>query len=374
LRGASEARTVNLSPISRRISIALLALCAVIFGLQRPAVATLTGTKANGSRATTVPSAPASPVMRTFSITKSGTALSFEYCSPGRVDQPNTAVRRLVVVVHGDSRNACDHAAYVQQAATSEGVEASTLIVAPRFRTDADVTAADSSLLYWSNGGWKSGSSSLSSPYSRPWTMSSFEVVDLLVQEVVNPTRFPNLANVVVVGHSAGGQFTNRYAAASRIGLVTATGPAYRFVVSNPSSYLYLDAQRYHAGVLGPLTAGEASACSGYDHYKYGLVSPYAYLRANDAAAIPSRYMTRSVVYLLGSADTDTADDSLDVSCEAKWQGSQRLERGEQFYRYLGQVLGTGVYSTHAKSIVPNVGHHARNMYTSVQGVTSLFR
>lgn len=322
---------------------------------------------------TTIAPAPAQLVTRSFPVTKSGVTLFLRYCGTKAVDQPNPTIQRLVVVVHGDSRNACDHASYIEQSATAAGVAASTLVVAPHFATADDISASDSSLLYWSDGGWKSGSQSVTSPYARPWTTSSYAVMDLLIQQVASTGTFPNLGSVVVVGHSAGGQFTNRYAAASRVGIDTATGPSYRFVIANPSSYLYLDGRRYHAGVLGPLTAGEVAACPGYDNYKYGLVSPYVYLRDNNAAAIPERYRARNVVYLLGDADTSTTDASLDKSCEGEWQGSQRLERGTLFYQYLANVYGSTVYSTHSKVVVAGIGHDAKGMYVSAKGVAALF-
>jgi pimeloyl-ACP methyl ester carboxylesterase len=176
----------------------------------------------------------------------------------------------------------------------------------------------------------------------------------------------PRREAVVVAGHSAGGQFTNRYAATSRVGADISVGPAYRFVVSNPSSYLYLDSRRYHAEVLTSLTATETAACSGYDSYKYGLRDPYSYLRDNDPSAVLSRYRARRVVYLLGGADTSTNDASLDTACEAEWQGSQRLERGQLFFRYLA-----GFYCSQVT--VPAVGHDAKGMYTSSEGAAALF-
>ena len=53
------------------------------------------------------------------------------------------------------------------------------------------------------------------------------------------PGIFPNLKTVVVVGHSAGGQFVNRYAA----GGAGCPNPLVevRYVIMNPSSYLYVD-------------------------------------------------------------------------------------------------------------------------------------
>ena len=42
---------------------------------------------------------------------------------------------------------------------------------------------------------------------------SSFEVIDHIVDELFDPALYPNLTRIVFTGHSAGGQFTQRYAA-----------------------------------------------------------------------------------------------------------------------------------------------------------------
>ena len=81
--------------------------------------------------------------------------------------------------------------------------------------------------------------------------LSSFAVADRLLAELSDAKRFPNLRRIVLAGHSAGGQFVNRYVAVGRLG-ESGAGPArrleYRFLVANPSSYLYLDGRRPVAG------------------------------------------------------------------------------------------------------------------------------
>lgn len=337
-----------------------------------PLVSTTTTTAAPPTTTTsTAPTAPAAPAPHLFPISRSGVTLSVEYCGTRRIDETDPAIRRLVLVVHGNGRNACEQASFVLDAARTAGADRSTLIVSPHFRSEADVTAADDALLYWTDGGWKSGAVSRTSPYPRPWRISSFEVTDLLIRQVVD--SFVNVTDVVIAGHSAGGQFTGRYAAASRTGTGAAGGPSYRFVVANPSSYLYLDGRRFHGDVLAPLEPGEAAACPGYDDYKYGLVSPYSYLRDNDAGSIPSRFGGRSVRYLLGESDTDTGDPLLDTSCEGRWQGPERRSRGQLYFRYLGEIYGPAVYTTQRLSIVAGVGHSASRIYNSVEGRDSLF-
>lgn len=53
---------------------------------------------------------------------------------------------------------------------------------------------------------------------------------------------FPHLKAIVVSGHSAGGQYVTRYEMANQIH--DTLGVPITYVVSNPSSYAYLDPER----------------------------------------------------------------------------------------------------------------------------------
>ena len=79
--------------------------------------------------------------------------------------------------------------------------------------------------------GWKQGDGSKTSP-----PVSSFAALDRLIAGIVRSHRFPGLRHIVVAGHSAGGQFVERYAASTRLSVRVPV----RYVVANPSSYLYL--------------------------------------------------------------------------------------------------------------------------------------
>jgi len=282
-----------------------------------------------------------------------------EYCGNRSLTTASTQVQTVVVVVHGTNRNACDYASFVETSATRAGTVATTLIVAPHFYSSSDPRPS-SRLLFWSSTGWKDGASSLNGG-----GISSYAVVDSILQRVADRTRFPNVTRVVVAGHSAGGWFTNRYAAGSRSTVPT------RYVVANPSSYLYFTAQRWKSGALRALTKAEVSACPGYNDYRYGLRELNPYMTA--AGDVIQRHGSRMAVYLLGDRDTDSADPNLDRSCAANWQGAHRFERGQQYHAYLGTVFGTGVYARHTKSVVPGVAHDGNAMFTSPNGQRALF-
>ncbi|HUQ43842.1 MAG TPA: alpha/beta hydrolase, partial [Candidatus Limnocylindria bacterium] len=206
--------------------------------------------------------------------------------------------------------------------------------------------------------------------------ISSFEALDLLLGTAANRAIFPNLTDVVIVGHSAGGQFADRYAASTgEQAALAAAGVRVRYVVANPSSYLYFDATRWHAtaGTFTALSSTERQACSAYDTYKYGITGLNAYTGSVGGATLRAQYGARSLTYLLGSLDTDPYDTSLDTSCPAKWQGAVRLERGLTHYSYLGTIYGQGVYANHLLMTVSGVGHDAKGIYTSPDGRAALF-
>jgi hypothetical protein len=298
-----------------------------------------------------------------FAISRDGTELAVPICTSRPIGTPDGTVHRIVVVIHGDNRNGPDYFRYAMESVAAAGIE-DALVVAPQFVTSDDIeenSLADDTL-YWSSDGWKEGNESLSSSPDRPWRVSSFAVVDDLLAELATPGRFPAVSDVVIVGHSAGGQFVNRYAAGS-------AGAAFegdiRFVVANPSSYLYFDPVRYD-GDTGAFVIPETD-CSDYDRYKYGMDRRNRYMRASSQSEIRDRYRDRSVTYLLGTQDTGEHDESLDVSCAGRIQGPNRLERGQRYFEYLGDYLGQDVYLRQSLVLVDGVGHDGEAMLNSAE-------
>jgi hypothetical protein len=312
-----------------------------------------------------------------FPLTRDGSTLEVPYCSNHGLFDRNIGIERAVIVLQGASRNAEGYFENVVEAADNAGVEAQTLIVAPHFLIDDDL--AETSIpagLYWSSSGWKIGDGSLSEPYDRPWDISSFSVIDELIAHLSNRELFPNLTNFVVAGHSAGGQFVNRYAAGTSIDTDGQSGNHFRFVVANPSSYLYLSDRRPRPGRIDSfrrLTESERKRCRGFNRYKYGTTELNEYMSLAGAAELSQRYASQDVIYLLGEEDTDRSDPLLDTTCAANWQGSDRLRRGIAYYNYLGYRFGARIYDRHTLSLVPGAGHDSEEMFDSIEGRASLF-
>jgi len=258
---------------------------------------------------------------------------------------PNSSIERSVIVVHGKNRNADDYFSYMMSAASKMDCVTNTLILAPNFITSEDNPRSDE--LHWSEGGWKQGDRSRNLFPS----LSSFSVMDRILQKLGRPGKFPDLERVVIIGHSAGGQFVNRYAAGSRAeDMSYMNGIHVRYIIANPSTYMYLNGMRK----MGNVDDGH------YDKYKYGLRNRNRYMSRVATDRMRSQYTSRDVIYLLGQRDTGAG--SLDQSCSAMLQGENRLERGRIFYNHIHRYYDC---PGHRLEEIPGVGHNSNLMFNS---------
>ena len=304
-----------------------------------------------------------------------GNLLQIPYYANYNLDSVHPGIRKAIVVIHGMNRNAGDYYRNMLKAASmSSAYTDSLLIIAPQFleQVDLDALGLDASFLYWSSG-WKSGSNSkdLSSD-PRPARISSYAVLDTLMMRLT--TLFPNLKTIVFAGHSAGGQLANRYSASSPVAgiLCKKYQISTRFLVANPSSYLYLDNQRPIQGTVDQFRV-PANGCSGYNDWRYGLENLYTYPDRFGADSIRQMFKKRQVIYLLGGNDTDPYSSSLDQSCQAELQGNYRLERGTAYFNYLKHYYGDEITQTQKIDTVPDVGHDNYLMFSSAEGRYYLF-
>lgn len=276
-------------------------------------------------------------------------------------------IERAVLVQHGNGRTAWSYAATMIEATELADVAEHTLVVAPWFPADEDAPPPDFHRWDPGNSGWKSGDASTTEP-----PVSSFTVVDHILVRIGDPATFPALADIVVTGHSAGGQFVQRHAIASDID--DATSVPMRWIVANPSSYLYLDDQRWDGEGAPPDIAfalPSGTDCDdSYDDFKYGLseIPPDHYVAAH-LGSIPDAYLARDVRLLLGEDDV-LQDEDLDTSCPAVLQGEHRRERGLVFAAYLDARFPG---HAHGHLVVPGVGHSAGAMYRSPEALAILF-
>ncbi len=276
------------------------------------------------------------------------------------LSEAHSDVTRAVIIAHGTDRNARDYLDTVIEAAELAGKEGETVVIAPHFQTINDAAREDE--LQWSSSGWKEGNKSLDK--NGLVRVSSFDVVDKLVEILFDRSIFPNLKDIVVTGHSAGGQFVQRYAAGTQVDL-SQSAYSFKFVVANPGSYLYLDGYRWNGGAY---IIPQPEDCA-YDDYKYGMLNRNDYMGRLPENDIIGNYCSRKVVYLLGDQDV-VVDDNLDTGCEASLQGTHRYERGQTYMNHLNTFYN---YHAHSQVDVPGAGHSRTEMYESAFGLEAIF-
>jgi hypothetical protein len=308
-----------------------------------------------------------------------GHPLRVPYFANRLLDANYTDVDRAILVICGTLRNAKDYYRYViDAAALAGGADSHTLIIAPQFLVESDVSRnhLPEDVLYWAYYGWRQGDHSLDSiDHPRPARASSFAVADTILMRLVE--RNPNLRQIVVTGHSAGGQFSNLYAAGNRVEetITGLHGIPIRYIVSNPSDYIYFNDERWVQETYYTFavpTQDQIAQCPNYNHYKYGLEDPNEYMSIGSDQII-QQYGSRHVVYLLGGADTNPNDFYLDTTCMAEMEGAYRLQRGTVYWHFIGHYFGSGIYDIQRLAIVPGVGHDGHAMFTSQCGVYYLF-
>jgi pimeloyl-ACP methyl ester carboxylesterase len=275
--------------------------------------------------------------------------------------ESDTTVERAVIVVHGTNRDADNYFETMLAAVNLAHLGEETLVIAPEFQTADDHPAAGEAV--WTSGGWKRGHLSVSRA-GVGTRVSSYGAVDAILALLADSLSFPNLESVVVTGHSAGGQYTHRFAATSPAG-EEAVHLRFRYIVANPSTYLYLGPERADGDSF---SVPDPGACPDYNEWHYGLEDRNTYASALTAEELRDHLLGRDVVYLVGTADVGT--NLLDMSCGAMLQGPNRYQRGLILFSYLDAFFpGHG----HSLFQLPGVGHSSRSVYTSPYGQQALF-
>lgn len=300
----------------------------------------------------------------------------------------NEGITGATLMIHGQNRDAHNYYRHVLAAGFLAGALEDTVIISLRFASNEggscndamaggelgwECSGADS----WRNGGQAPGDAAV----------TSFDPVDEILRRLSRRESFPNLARIVVAGHSAGGQFVGRYAMSNKVHETMPVPISY--VVANPSSYTYLDELRptvaafpatvaaMPPGYQAPLPErmpepftvySDAAGCGGHDDWPYGLRKRSGYAAALSDEQLRRQVAARPATYLVGELDILPLY-GFDDSCPAMAQGPTRLARGLAFARHVNERHGGGSDA----QVVPACGHSARCMFTADMSLKLLF-
>jgi pimeloyl-ACP methyl ester carboxylesterase len=285
----------------------------------------------------------------------------------------NEGIRRALIMVHGTNRNADHYFMTSMAAAFLAGAVDDTVVIAPHLIQGND--PAEPNEVLWQSS-WRTGGPAQSKP-----ALSSFDVVDELLRKLADKSVFPNLRAIVVAGHSAGGQFANRYEMSNKIH--DTLGVPVTYVVANPSSYAWPDAVRPMAtGDADPAKAKEgwnqpdatplpphtdytfgpfdSTKAPSYNRWPSGFENRTGYTEKTTDAQLKKQLVERPTTYLLGQVDTLPLG-GFDSSANAMAQGPTRRARGEAYFKYITDTLG----ARQKLIIVPECGHNDRCMFTT---------
>ena len=302
-------------------------------------------------------------------------ARSMVYASHA-LDAADPRITRALIMVHGAGRNADHYFATAMAAAFLAGALDNTLVISPRYITRADSATTHPNEVVWSSAAnnWRSGGFSTTNPQ-----LTSFHFLDRLVGMLADKKNFPNLAKVVVAGHSAGGQVATRYAMANKIDPVP--GITMSYVVANPSTYAWPVAERpLPVGNGDPVGADkealgpdgekvngnfqygpfDATKAPRFNNWPAGLDSLAGYSAGMSPDQLRKNLVSRPTTYLLGQVDVLPLG-GFDSSANAMAQGPTRRARGEAFFKYVNETMG----AKHKAIVVSQCGHNARCIYTT---------
>lgn len=368
------------------------------------------------------------------------------HCDPGsELDgRPDPNITRMIFVVHGvvgaspeslarldtppglfQFRNVVNALRLAQK--RDRSVDPGTLaIVAPNFQRTEEwqpYTDEDQRMWTWKNSSYLSGTEAeyreAMSGLVKADAVSSFDVMDEFLRAAV--VKFPNLEDIVVVGHSAGGQFVHRYVWMG-VGVheqLEAHGIHVRYVPANPGAYAFPIWQRKTPPGRSSVPRGPGRGdmhgwnwitprgCKNWDDWGWGLAdlskadgdrpiraANYAiehYLRPQNRPlarkalreigsdiwhraarqALTLMYATREVWHIQAATDHE---NTYPESCRTSLQGRSRYERFINFQEAWTTKLGIHAPNLHFVALEnASHPHSSRVVYASDAGIHLLF-
>jgi hypothetical protein len=368
------------------------------------------------------------------------------HCDPGSEldDQPDPNITRMIFVVHGVVGGRPEKVAAISEPpglfqlrnVVAALRRAQTLdpnldpskiaIIAPTFQSTDEwqpYTDEDPRVWSWDGSSYQTGKLAefreATSGIVKADAVSSFDVLDEFLRAGV--VKFPNLEDIVIIGHSAGGQFVHRYVWMG-VGVheqLAASGIRVRYAPTNPGGYVFPIHQRKVPPGRSSVAPGPGQgdtqnwqwvtpqSCKNWDGWGFGLAylskaegdravraANYAidnYLRPQDRAlarkalrdpgselwaraariALTLMYASREVWHVQATTDIDS---SFPDSCRATLQGRSRYERFLANQEIWTTRLGIQAPNLHFVALEnASHPHSSKVVYTSDAGIHILF-
>ncbi len=260
------------------------------------------------------------------------------------------SLKQAIIVVHGASHNPDSYYSYMISTLENQSLSESTVLIAPYFKPESGPNAED---FYWSSTGWRDGKLS-----NNDNKISSFQVIDELINQLADKSHFPVLDQIIITGQSSGGRFTHIYAPAN-FAETKHSEIAFNYIVSESQYFYYPDGQRIDESNNQLFTP---TGCGGYEIWPFGYNIVPEYLNSTSVESFNFHFGNRAITYLLGNGSG--SDGTLNTTdCSATLLGSSRFARGENMYRYM-ELAYPGEHK-HTKTIANGILHDGSAIYQS---------
>lgn len=260
-------------------------------------------------------------------------------------------LEKAIIVIHGASVNADDYFNYLTSTLEDLDISDKTILISPHFKNNEE-TEGD---LYWNSLSYRDGK-----PSNGPTTISSFEVLDILIERLGDRDHFPVLNEIIVTGQSSGGRFVHTYAAGNR-SEAAHTSIHFEYIVSESQYFFYPTGERIDEQTNNLYTP---SNCNGLNFWPFGYEFVPEYVNVLDKETFVTHFINRNITYLLGNGTG--SDSSLNTTaCEAVLSGSSRYNRGENILSYMNLKYGSS--HNHKKVIAQGISHNGFQIYTSTE-------
>ena len=257
-------------------------------------------------------------------------------------------LEKAIFVVHGGSVNPGDYFSYLTSTLNNLEISEKTILISPNFK-ETEESPGD---LYWQSVGYRDGDDS-----DGAVQISSFEVIDQIINKLADKTHFPVLDEIIVTGQSSGGRFTHSYAAANRVES-SHSDINFEYIVSQNQFFYYPTNERIDVTTNNLYIP---TGCNGINYWPYGYLTAPPYVSVLEKSEFNTRFINRNIIYLLGSGTGN--DSSLNSSCQATLSGPNRYQRGENMFRYMNLKYGND--HNHKKVVIPGITHDGYASYTS---------
>ncbi len=301
------------------------------------------------------------------------------YASNLPIDKENANITHLIIAVYSSGSNVFNSC--TELLAKYNRQQDNVIVLSPQFLTNKQLgNNSEENLLYWNVRPFYGSKISTIKSFDGDLRISAYHILEDIIANFCDKKIFPNLKRITILGHSAGGQLVNRFAASNTVEFDKARPQKIdiKYIVMNPSSYIYFSPKRsvgWSKKIFKIPSDAQIANNPGYNNYAYGLNALYSYHRRKRLTPKKMRklYPQRKIIYLLGQKDC-VPDKSMSRHPSAMIQGRNRLERGKIYFGHLVDEFGPKIRENQKVRIVKGVGHSGRGMILSIAGRVAILR